>query len=72
MARTARRKAEPPTQYRCRDCQNSYDWQEIGYDGKPFLCRCQYKQEGGKFCIFLNDRQCEHFILRKDDGKQAK
>lgn len=53
--------------YQCRHCANSYDWHEIGYDGNPFLCRCPYKQQGGKFCIFLKDPACaEHFKLRPE------
>ena len=63
--RRARQVTEKP-QYRCRDCANSYDWHSEAVDGHLILCRCPYKQEGGKFCIFLEDPQCEHFKLRRD------
>lgn len=54
--------------YTCRDCAKSYDWHEIGANGKPFMCRCQHHADG-KYCKFLSDKQCEHFIKRSDNGK---
>jgi len=54
-------------QMTCRDCKHSYDWHEKGWDGKPFMCRCQYYTDG-KFCRFLNDPQCENFQLRPQDN----
>ena len=51
-------------QYTCRECANSYDWHGKNYAGEPFLCRCKYKQQGGKFCIFLKDPQCANFVKR--------
>ena len=63
-----RKKPEQP-KYRCRDCRHSYDWHSKALDGHLILCRCKYKQDGGRYCIFLSDLQCEHFIKRKDDGK---
>ena len=73
MARTYSRrkpvKEEP--KYRCRDCAHSYDWHEIGANGQPFMCRCKYYTEG-KFCKFLSDHQCAHFLKRTDeDAKQG-
>lgn len=53
--------------YTCRDCSNSYDWHEIGANGHPFMCRCKHYTEG-KYCKFLSDKQCEHFIKRSDYG----
>lgn len=51
-------------QYTCRDCANSYDFHERGWDGKPFLCRCPFYKDG-KFSMFLTDKACkDHFILR--------
>ena len=67
--RRARQVTEKP-QYRCRDCANSYDWHSEAVDGHLILCRCPYKQEGGKFCIFLKDTACEHFKLRQKDGEK--
>lgn len=58
--------------YRCRDCTNSYDWHNKALDGHFILCRCPYKQHGGKFCIFLSNLQCGHFKLRTDNGEEAK
>ena len=58
------------TRYQCRHCAHSYDWHSKALDGHLILCRCPYKMEGGKYCIFLSDPTCEHFILRKDDGKE--
>lgn len=26
----------------CYQCANAYDPHEIGYDGKPFLCKCPF------------------------------
>ena len=49
-------------EYHCRDCEKSYDWHEIGWDGKPFLCRCPHE----KFCKFLDDKSCnDNFVLKK-------
>ena len=57
-------KRERP-KYKCRDCAHSYDWHSKALDGHLILCRCPYKQEGGKYCIFLRDPACdEHFKLR--------
>jgi len=60
------RQVTEKSKYRCRDCANSYDWHSEAVDGHLILCRCPYKQEGGKFCIFLKDPACEHFKLRHD------
>lgn len=46
------------------DCAKSYDWHSKALDGHLILCRCPHKQEGGRYCIFLNDPQCEHFVKR--------
>lgn len=52
----------------CGECANSYDFHEIGADGKPFLCRCPY-YTNGRFCRFIDEKQCnEHFKLR-ENGK---
>lgn len=53
--------------YKCRDCANSYDWHSKALDGHLILCRCPYKMQGGKFCIFLSDPACEeHFKPRNN------
>lgn len=62
--RTARVQGET---HRCRDCERSYDWQCKALDGHLILCRCPLKQQGGKFCIFLNDPSCENFIPRTSE-----
>lgn len=56
------------TRYFCRDCEHHYDEQSRAIDGHLILCRCPFKQEGGKFCIFLSDRACEQF-KPIDNGK---
>lgn len=38
----AKKKVIEKTQYHCRDCAHSYDWHEIGANGKPFMCRCPH------------------------------
>jgi hypothetical protein len=66
MARqTTRKQQREQPKYKCRHCQHSYDWHEIGANGKPFMCRCPFYKEG-KFCLFLSDPQCEHFLKRED------
>lgn len=52
---------------KCRDCKHSYDWNSKALDGSFVLCRCPYKRNGGKWCIFLSDRACEHFDQRNDN-----
>lgn len=42
----------------CKDCTHSYDPHEIGFDGKPFLCRCRIHT---KRSWFLNRSTCSHF-----------
>lgn len=67
MPRPKKRKQQttiPTIVYQCKDCANSYDWHSKALDGHLILCRCKYKQEGGRYCIFLKDPQCEHFIQR--------
>ena len=53
--------------YQCRHCRHSYDWCSRALDGHLILCRCPFYKEG-KWCKFLSDRQCEHFIKREDTG----
>ena len=57
--------------HRCRDCERSYDWHSKALDGHLILCRCPHdeKTEHGRWCKFLNDFQCDKFILR-DNGTQ--
>ena len=50
----------------CRDCGHSYDWHSKALDGHLILCRCPFKMDGGKWCIFLSDCACERFIPRKE------
>ena len=57
------------TIYHCKDCANSYDWHSKALEGHLILCRCPHKQEGGRYCIFLNDPQCEHFVKRLDEER---
>ena len=64
MAKRIINKREP-TKYQCKDCANSYDWHSKALDGHLILCRCKHTQQGGKYCIFLSDPQCEHFRLRQ-------
>ena len=64
MARRVSVKGEL-AKYQCKDCANSYDWHNKALDGHLILCRCRYKKQGGKYCIFLSAPQCEHFKLRQ-------
>lgn len=41
----------------CIDCAHSRNYQDITYDGKYILCRCDFK----KHCIFLYKDWCENF-----------
>lgn len=50
--------------HECRECERSYDWHSKAYDGGLILCRCPLKQQGGRFCVFLDDPSCESFIPR--------
>lgn len=62
------KKTEQP-KFQCRDCWHSYDWHEKNWKGELFMCRCPYHNEG-KYCKFLSDPQCEHFIKREvNNGK---
>lgn len=63
--RVLRKQQREQPKYKCCHCKHSYDWHEIGANGKPFMCRCPFYKEG-KFCRFLSDPQCEHFSLRED------
>lgn len=49
----------------CSDCKHSYDWHSKAHDGHLILCRCPFKQQGGKYCIFLSDPACERFVMRE-------
>lgn len=61
------------SEYQCRHCANSYDWHSRAIDGHLILCRCRYRQEGGKYCIFLSDPACvKHFKLREGHGEAEK
>lgn len=66
-------KANSPTEakYHCSDCEHSYDWHSKALDGRLLLCRCPFKQQGGKYCIFLFNPQCENFKLRLNNGERA-
>lgn len=59
---------EKENRYRCKDCANSYDWHSKALDGHLILCRCPYRQQGGKYSIFLNDVACEKFKLRTNEN----
>ena len=69
MARRPIKRPEP-AKYQCKDCAHSYDWHSKALDGHLILCRCPYKQQGGKFCISLSDPQCERFKLRTNGEKE--
>lgn len=51
----------------CKDCRHSYDPHSKALDGHMILCRCKFdaKTEHGKWCKFLKDPQCEHFMLKR-------
>lgn len=62
------KQAKTENPYHCRDCAHHYDEHSKAIDGHLILCRCPFKQEGGKYCIFLSDRACEQF-KPIDNGK---
>lgn len=66
MAKKVKAVAEKP-RYQCKDCKHSYDWHSKALDGHLILCRCKEDKitEHGRWCKFLSDPQCEHFILRQ-------
>lgn len=72
MVRPTKRKPvrQEETQYHCKDCGHSYDWHSKAIDGHLILCRCPFKQHGGKYCVFLSDPQCEHFKKRETNAKE--
>lgn len=72
MARQTKRKSvgQNETQYHCIDCEHSYDWHSKAIDGHLILCRCPFKQQGGKYCVFLSDPQCERFKKRETNAKE--
>lgn len=62
---TQRGKQPEKPKYQCRHCKHSYDWCSKALDGHFILCRCPFYKEG-KYCRFLSDSQCEHFLKRED------
>lgn len=45
----------------CQDCGKSYDYHEIGADGKPFLCRCPHREwsqflDIPQFCLTFKNK----------------
>ncbi len=71
MAKRQKFKEVERPKYRCRDCKHSYDWHSKAHDGHLILCRCPFKQKGGKYCIFLSDYQCEQFELRNGEEESG-
>lgn len=55
--------------FRCRDCAHAYDPHSPSLSGENILCRCPFKQKGGKFCIFLSDLTCDRFQRRANGDK---
>lgn len=62
---TQRGRQQEKPKYQCRHCKHSYDWCSKALDGHFILCRCPFYKEG-KYCRFLSDPQCEHFLKRED------
>lgn len=46
----------------CSDCGHHYDEHSRAHDGGWILCRCPFKMDGGKYCIFMKQPACERFI----------
>lgn len=57
----AKKVAKEQPKYHCVDCKHSYDPHEIGANGKPFLCRCQFF----KYSRFLYRDYCNNFELKR-------
>jgi hypothetical protein len=55
---------------RCGECAHAYDFHERGADGKLYLCRCEYRKERGKYSIFVDDYECEHYRTKKRNGDE--
>lgn len=62
------KQAKTENPYHCRDCEHHYDERSKAIDGHFILCRCPYRMEGGKFCIFLHDNICDKFKLIEGYG----
>lgn len=56
----ARKLVREKSEYHCRDCKNSYDYHELNWEGKPFLCKCPHF----KFSKFLDRDYCDKFVKR--------
>lgn len=54
------KKVKEAIQYRCKDCQNAFDFHEKNQQGEFFLCRCKFF----KFSRFLNRDWCGKFIKK--------
>lgn len=52
----------PPKRY-CRDCVHAYDHHDKAAAGGFILARCQHYTEG-RYCIFLKQAACQHFVAR--------
>ena len=57
-------KSEQPPEHRCRDCAHATDRQSPSVDGVMILCRCRFDEKSayGKWCKFLSDAACSHFL----------
>ena len=67
-ARPKENKREVPLRT-CRECGHSYDWHSRALDGHLILCRYPFKMDGGKYCIFLRDPECENFTPRIENAE---
>ena len=67
MAKKVNKPTSPFPGKHCRDCGHHYDESSKGCDGGMILCRCPYKREGGKYCIFMSDPACERFTEIKQN-----
>ena len=64
---TTRRVEKDKPNRTCGECIWSYDFHEIGADGKPFLCRCPF-YTNGQFCRFIDEKQCEQHFKPRDNA----
>ena len=61
MAKKQVVKQHPGVGHKCRECAHHYGECSPAHDGHLILCRCPFKKDGGKFCIFMNDDACERY-----------
>ncbi len=61
------RSSGPVSVHRCGECAHvrvMMEFRTLSVKGEPTLGRCPY-YEGGRYCVLLSQRSCEHFKERE-------